>query len=43
MAFQAPIEHAPKTLAESGLCFASIAVLLIVAAVGMQWLLHLLP
>ena len=43
MALQAPTEHAPKTLAESALCFACMAGLLIAAAVGLQWVLHLLP
>ena len=43
MAFQAPTEHPPKTLAESALCFACMVALLIVAAIGLQWALHLLP
>jgi hypothetical protein len=43
MAFQAPTEHAPKTLGESALCFACMAGLLLAAAIGLQWVLHFLP
>ncbi len=44
MALQQPVhDHPPKTLAESAVCFALMAGLLIAAAVGLQWLFHLLP
>ena len=35
--------HAPKTLRESAVCFACMAGLMLAAALGLQWLLHLLP
>jgi hypothetical protein len=43
MALQAPAHHPPKTLAESALCFACMAGLLLAAAIGLQWVLHLFP
>jgi len=43
MALQAPVHHQPKTLGESALCFACMVGLLIAAAVGLQWVLRLLP
>jgi hypothetical protein len=42
MARPAPA-HPPKTLAESALCFACLGGLLLAAAVGLQWVLSLLP
>jgi hypothetical protein len=35
--------HAPKTLGESAVCFGCTLALLAVAAVVLQWALHLLP
>jgi hypothetical protein len=43
MALQEHAHHAPKTLGESALCFACMAGILLAAAVGLQWVLHLLP
>jgi hypothetical protein len=43
MALNAPVHHPPKTLGESAVCFASVVVLLMAAAIGLQWVLHLLP
>jgi hypothetical protein len=35
--------HAAKTLGESAVCLGCALAILAAAAVGMQWLLHLLP
>ena len=43
MALQPPAHYPPKTLVESAVCFACMAGLLLAAAMGLQWLLHLLP
>ena len=43
MALRASAPHPPKTLAESALCFACMAGLLLAAAIGLQWVMHLLP
>jgi hypothetical protein len=43
MALHEHAHHPPKSLAESVICFACMAGLLIAAAAGMQWLLHFLP
>ncbi len=43
MAVRTPVHHPAKTLGESAICFACIAGLLIAVAVGLQWMLHLLP
>jgi hypothetical protein len=48
MALQGPTHdhhhhHHAKPLAESALCFACLAGLLLAAALGLQWLLHLVP
>jgi len=36
-------DRTPKTLAESAVCFACTAMILVAVAVGLQWLLRLLP
>jgi hypothetical protein len=43
MALQEHAHHPPKTLGESALCFACMAGILLAAAVGLQWVLRLLP
>jgi hypothetical protein len=43
MALHEPAQHPPKTLAEGAVCFACVAGLLLAAAVGLQWVLHLVP
>lgn len=43
MALQPHAHHPPKTLAEGAVCFACMAGILLAVAVGLQWLLHLLP
>ncbi len=37
------IHRTPKTLAESAVCFGFTAMILVAAAVGLQWLLRLVP
>jgi hypothetical protein len=43
MTLQGTTRHAPKTLGESAVCFGCTLGLLAVAAVVLQWALHLLP
>lgn len=43
MAMPEHAQHPPKTLGESALCFACMAGIVLAAAVGLQWLMHLLP
>ena len=43
MAVQPPVEYAPKTAGESVVCFGCCAALILAAALGVQWLLSLIP
>lgn len=43
MTLQGTTPHAPKTLGESAICFGCALGLLAMAAVVLQWALHLLP
>ena len=36
-------DRQPKSVTEHGVCFGTIAIVLMAAAFGIQWLLHLVP
>lgn len=42
MALDQSVQRRPKTLAESGICFASAVILMMAAAVGIKWVMGLL-
>ena len=37
------VPHPPKSLAEGAVCFGSVVLILVVAAIVIEWALHLLP
>lgn len=43
MSVHEPIQHRPKTLGESAVCFGCMIGLLAAATVVVQWVVHLLP